>query len=365
MKNIKLFAGKPLVYWAVKASEDCSKIDRVYVATDSEQIRKIVRGFGLSKVKVIERSAESSTDTASTESAMLEFAKRYEFDNIALVQATSPLLTDEDLSRGFGELEFADSVLSVVRQKRFIWKQDEYATSVNYDCNNRPRRQEFDGFLVENGAFYITSRESLLGSGCRLSGNIKTVEMSGESYFEIDEPSDWPVAEQLLRRRLSEKPHTTIKMFLTDCDGTLTDGGMYYSAEGDAMKKFNTRDGVGLRLLKEHGIITGITTCEDSEIVRKRGEKLNADEILLGVSDKVQAVKGLCEKYDIKLSEVAYIGDDLNDIGVMNTVGLAICPANAATAVKAGANYITECSGGQGAVREAAEYILGEFVHER
>lgn len=358
LKNIKPIAGKPLVYWAVKAAVECADIESVFVATDSEQIKNTVLAFGFDKVKVIGRGEKTVTDTATTESAMLEFSEKHEFANIALIQATSPLLTANDLAAGFNMLETADSVFSAVRQKRFIWDQGEYSAPLNYDYRNRPRRQDFKGFLVENGAFYITSREALLGTGCRLSGKIKAVEMPEESYFEVDEPTDWVIVEQLLKHRLADKPSHKIKMFLTDCDGTLTDGGMYYTAEGDKMKKFNTRDGVGLRLLKGRGIITGIVTGENSDIVRKRSEKLGLDEVLLGVQDKVNAVAELCGKYNIQLSEVAYIGDDLNDIAVLSAVGLPICPSNAVKQAKEIALYVTSHAGGEGAVREAAEYVL-------
>ncbi|GHS96368.1 acylneuraminate cytidylyltransferase [Synergistales bacterium] len=358
LKNIKPFAGRPLVYWTVKAAAECRKIDKVFVATDCKQISDIVNGFQLSKVRVIERSHETATDAASTESAMLEFAENHEFDNIALIQATSPLLTSDDLSRGFSELEIADSVLSVVRQRRFLWQQEQYATPINYDYSNRPRRQDFDGFLVENGAFYITRREALLRTMCRLSGNVRVLEMPEESYFEIDEPSDWVIAEQLLMRHLTDKTRVEIKMLLTDCDGTLTDGGMYYSKDGDVMKKFNTRDGVGLRLLKDHGIITGIITGENSEIVRKRGEKLGVDEILLGVSDKVRAIKSLSDKYNIGLPEIAYIGDDLNDYDAIRLCGFKACPADAAMEIRELCDYVSSLVGGHGAVRDVCEQIL-------
>lgn len=360
MKNIQPFAGKPLVYWTVRAAAECPEIDRVFVATDSDRIGDAVRGFNFDRVTVIGRSARTATDTAATEDAMLEFAGEHEFDNIILIQATSPLLTSDDLSRGMEILKGADSVLSVVRQKRFVWEQDGFARPLNYDYKNRPRRQEFEGFLVENGAFYITSREALLRTGCRLSGRIKVSEMPGDSYVEIDEPEDRIIAESLLRKRLrAGKGQKRVKLFLTDCDGTLTDGGMYYTSDGDAMKKFNTRDGYGMSLLKENGILTGIITGEDTPIVRKRGEKLGVDEIRLGIRDKAGTVREICDKYGIDMAEVAYVGDDLNDLEVMNAVGLAICPADAVPQIKEIAGYVTKQPGGHGAVREAAEYILG------
>lgn len=204
LKNIKELGGKPLVYWTAAAASECEYIDAVYVATDSEQIKKTVESFNLPKVMVIGRSAESASDKASTESAMLEFAKTTEFENIVLIQATSPLLTADDLRRGFELFEKpeVDSVLSAVKQKRFIWKDGEAgAEAVNYDYFHRPRRQDYEGYFVENGAFYITSRDRLLETKNRISGKIRIVPMCEESFYEIDEPSDWVIIEEFMKRR--------------------------------------------------------------------------------------------------------------------------------------------------------------------
>ena len=362
LKNIKLFNGKPLVYWVIKAACECKYADNIYVATDSDIIRKTVSQFKFSKLRVISRSAESASDTASTELAMLEFAEKYDFENICLVQATSPLLKTSDLENGFRLLQNknVDSVISVVKQKRFIWNlsEDGCVKSQNYDVYRRPRRQEFDGYFVENGAFYITSRELLLKSKNRISGKIVPCEMDESTYLEIDEPSDWNVLETIMRvqkeRLLAEK----IKMFLTDCDGVLTDGGMYYTENGDEIKKFNTRDGMGLSMLHERGIITGIVTGERAELVRNRGSKLNLNEVLLGVSNKLEAAEKLAKKYNVSLAETAYIGDDLNDIELLKNVGFSACPSDAADEVKSVVEYVSSKKGGEGAVRDFIRWIL-------
>lgn len=209
LKNIREIAGRPLVYWTAKAANDCRDIDRVYICTDSDAIKETVEGLGLEKVCVIGRSPESATDTASTESVMLEFAENHEFATIVLIQATSPLLASADLEGGFLEYRKSDtdSVLSVVRQKRFHWAENEngFIVPTNYDVFHRPRRQEFEGYLVENGAFFITSRRALLESGNRVSGNIRAYEMDGASYFEIDEPNDWVIIENLLKSKLRKE----------------------------------------------------------------------------------------------------------------------------------------------------------------
>ena len=364
LKNIKPICGKPLAYWTVKAACECKYIDKVYVATDSEKIKEVVESFKFDKVVVIGRSAESASDTASTEFAMLEFANNYEFDNIVLVQATSPLLSAKDLDNGFeafGE-EGTDSVLSVVRQKRFHWKNDEngYAHPTNYDVFKRPRRQEFDGYLVENGAFYITSKCDLIKYQNRVSGNIKAVEMNEDSFFEIDEPSDWVIIEALMRKNgmLDIDNIPEIKLFLTDCDGCLTDGGMYYSENGDELKKFNTRDGMGFRLLRERGIVTGIITSESVDLNRRRAEKLKLDILEAGCKDKVLAVKRICEERGIDLTNVCYIGDDINDVELLKIVGYGCAPADAMLEAKEAAKYITNAKGGEGVIREVIRKIM-------
>lgn len=363
LKNIKMINGRPLVYWALLAAIECKEIDKVFVATDSDTIRETVEKFGFNKVEVVSRSQSTATETASTESAMLEFAEKYEFENIVLIQATSPLLTSEDLRKGLEmfALPQYDSVLSVVRQKRFVWKENEegIASPVNYDVYHRPRRQEFDGYLVENGAFYMCSRESLLQTGNRLSGNIGVVEMREESYFEIDEPSDWTIIEKFLAdRKAAASTKHNIKMVLTDCDGCLTDGGMYYSDSGSESKKFNTKDGMGFQRLKERGIITGIITGEKNAVVSARGEKLQLDIVKLGVKDKKAEIENLCREYGITLKEVAYIGDDVNDLEAVRSVGFGCSVSNAMECVKKEAQYVSPLCGGDGAVRDIIEHII-------
>lgn len=364
LKNIREIAGKPLVYWVAKAANDCPDIEKVFVATDSAKIKKVVEDLELEKVCVIGRSVSSATDTATTESAMLEFAPKYKFSNIVLIQATSPLLTSKDLSGGFSTFYKGgiDSVLSVVRQKRFQWAIDDngFAIPVNYDIFHRPRRQEFNGYLVENGAFYITNRVNLLKSKNRISGHIGFYEMDEETYFEIDEQNDWLIVEKQLEARIRNEGIIVpeIKMFLTDCDGCLTDGGMYYSEEGDELKKFNTLDGMGFRILKEKGILTGIITGEKRKLNQQRAQKLQVDFLEEGVQDKLKKVKKLCAECGIDLQNVAYVGDDINDLEVVKAVGFGCCVQNGVNELKKVAKYITQKEGGRGAVREVVDTVI-------
>jgi YrbI family 3-deoxy-D-manno-octulosonate 8-phosphate phosphatase len=367
-KNIKPMNGRPLVYWVLDPAVKCEYIDKIFVSTDGQVIKQVVEEYDSDKVIVIGRSEETARDESSTESAMLEFAEKYEFENIVLIQATSPLLEKHDLDKGF-ELFFSgkyDSVLSAVRQKRFIWTENEEGSysPQNYDVQRRPRRQEFEGFFVENGAFYITSKQRLVDTKCRISGRIGLVEMAEESYFEIDSMHDWNIVEILLRRIKSVESNEmhqsikNIKLVITDSDGVLTDGGMYYSEDGNELKKFNTKDGMAVQLLNEIGVKTVIITGESLELISRRGKKLNVDGVYLGIKEKARLVKKLAEDYNIELSEIAYIGDDINDLESIKMVGFGCSVSDGISEVKEAARYVTKAKGGEGALREVADLII-------
>ena len=370
-KNIRPIAGKPLVCWSIEAACGCGVIGEVYISTDGEEIRRCVEEHMAEfshpeKIRFVERDPATASDTASTESAMIDFAGKADFRNLILIQATSPLLTSADLAEAVTiyERDGYDSVLSAVRQKRFVWVLDAKGsgTAANYDYHHRPRRQEFEGFLVENGAFYITSAQAFCESGCRLSGRIGIYEMPEDTYYEIDEPTDWVIVENLLKRRknveTSISKREPVKLVITDCDGVLTDGGMYYTETGDECKKFHTKDGMGLQRLREAGVRCGIITGEDTQIVANRARKLQLDYLYKGVKDKLPVLQEVAKKEGIPLSQVAYIGDDCNDLECIQAAGIGIAVADAADMIKDAADHVLKTKGGCGAVREAAEFIL-------
>ena len=155
-----------------------------------------------------------------------------------------------------------------------------------------------------------------------------------------------------------------IKVFLTDVDGVMTDGGMYYSENGEELKKFNTRDGMAFELLRNAGIKTGIITSENTKIVANRAAKIKADFLYQGKKEggKLAAAQEICNSQGISLENVAYIGDDINCISLLQNVGIAACPSDAVDAVKAIPRIIIlKKRGGEGCVREFAEIILNNL----
>jgi YrbI family 3-deoxy-D-manno-octulosonate 8-phosphate phosphatase len=365
-KNIKVFCRHPLVYWVLAELEKTNLIDEVIVATDSEEIQKTVEGFSFSKVKVYERMAKNANDTASTESVMLEYLEK---NNVAddslflLVQATSPFTRAHHFAEAIVQFqkENADSLLSCVISKRFLWSKD--CEPLNYDYQHRPRRQDFDGHFVENGAFYISRVSNIISNRNRLSGKISIYEMPSYTEFELDEEHDWIVAKMLMEKYVTgnKNSKSEIKLVITDVDGVLTDAGMYYSEAGDEIKKFNTRDGMGFELLRNKGYKTGIITSESTRLVERRAKKLKLDYLYQGAVDKLEIIESICKTEGISLKEVAYIGDDINDKQILNAVGYPACPRDAVKEIRDINNILVlQNNGGHGTFREFAEIILAE-----
>jgi 3-deoxy-D-manno-octulosonate 8-phosphate phosphatase (KDO 8-P phosphatase) len=149
-----------------------------------------------------------------------------------------------------------------------------------------------------------------------------------------------------------------LKLFATDVDGVLTDAGMYYGESGEEFKKFHTRDGMGIKLLQAEGVVTAIITMENTKIVERRGKKLGIPEIFQGAKDKVAVLHQLSERYGISFGQMAYIGDDVNDVEALKIVGYAAAPADCVGPVRQVVHYVCQRRGGEGTVREVIDRIL-------
>lgn len=150
------------------------------------------------------------------------------------------------------------------------------------------------------------------------------------------------------------------KLILTDIDGVWTDGGMYYDQTANEWKKFNTYDSAGVLFAHAFNIPVGIITGENTDIVKRRADKLKVDYCFLGIKDKLRVVKHLASQLNISLEEIAYIGDDINDIKVLQSVGLSGVPSSAPEYILRYANIPLKKKGGDGVFREFVEYILGQ-----
>lgn len=155
-----------------------------------------------------------------------------------------------------------------------------------------------------------------------------------------------------------KKKCNEIKVVLTDVDGVLTDGGMYYSEKGELLKKFNTRDGMAVELLRNNNIPVIFITKEKSKIVLSRAKKLKIQDIFIGIEKKELLLTEICKKYHVEKNNLVYIGDDINDLNIMKQVGFSASPNNAISTIKKNSDYVCKSKGGEGVLREIADLII-------
>lgn len=361
-KNKKKMLGRPLFSW-VLTEAIFSDLDAVCIFTNDEEIIQFINKeyHWTPKVFALLRDEENANDTASTESVLLEFSEKinHDFDVLCLLQATSPFTLANDINETLSKITTGsyDSALTVVNTHRFTWNHD--GTPQNYDVFNRPRRQDFEGLLIENGAVYTTTKAAFVQSKNRVSGNIGLVKMHEESLTEIDSLTDWVIVENLLaERQKRQKNNQRINYLVLDVDGVFTDGGVYYNAEGEMAKRFDMRDGMGLEILRQNGVEVMVLTSENSELVAQRMKKLQIQDAFLGVKDKYSFLKHILATKNSSFDAIAYVGDDVNDLANICCSGWSFAPANATDIVKQHADIVLSNDSGAGAIREVCETIL-------
>jgi len=198
-KNIKKFGGKPLCAWVLESALKSKYIDEIYVSSNSNKILDISSKIS-NKIKTIKRSNDLALDDTSTEEVLLDFCQQIEFKNLITLQVTSPFTTNFDLDNAIKKYKKnkLDSLFTAVRSKRFYWSDN--LKPINYNPKKRLMRQDFRGTLMENGAFYITSKKTLLKDKCRLGGKIGVYEMDSTHAIEIDEIEDWNILSQKIKK---------------------------------------------------------------------------------------------------------------------------------------------------------------------
>jgi len=359
-KNKRKMVGRPLFTWVLGEALQ-SGLDAIYVYTDDDAIISFIeKEYHYTKrLKVLKRSDSSATDTATTESAMMEFAEKidFNFDVFCLLQATSPFTKAADIDACIQEIKHGkDAVLTVVNTHRFIWNAN--GTPINYVPLNRPRRQDFEGLLVENGAVYTCTKNVLQTYNNRLAGNIGIVKMPEDSLHEIDTETDWVVVENLLiERQKRHKSPEKITHLVLDVDGVFTDGTISYTKDGEHTKNFDMRDGMGLEILRQFGVEIMVMTSEQSELVAKRMQKLQIPQVFLGVKDKYTLLLSLSKQQKFSLNNVAYVGDDVNDMTNICSVGWSFTPNNGMDEIKQVADVVLSKNSGAGAIREVCQFI--------
>ena len=281
------------------------------------------------------------------------------------VQATSPLRQPDDISRAIRMLvaEGADSLFSGCVVHGFVWRRERGSDawqSFSYDFHHRQRRQEAPEDIVENGSIYVFRPSILEQYGNRLGGKIAAYLMDPVDSFQVDVPSDLELMEQLLAARRAPAAQASlapVRMLVLDFDGVLTDDAVFVTEAGNETVRCSRSDGWGIARLREAGVDVVVLSTETNSVVGARCRKLRI-ACVQACDDKRTALEQLVADRGLTAAEVAYVGNDVNDLACLRWVGVPIAVADARPEVRAAARLVTTRAGGNGAVREVADWIL-------
>jgi len=366
-KNLKRIAGQPLVAWTIQAAKRARHVQRVIVSTDDPAIAQVAREHG---AEVVERPAELSNDTASSESALLhalehlEQAQDYRPELLVFLQCTSPLTEPGDID---GTIELlqeqkADSACSVARFHYFLWRPvaDGGAEGINHDKRVRLRRQDREPEFLETGAVYVMRAAGFRASRHRFFGKTVLYETPAERVCEIDEPIDLQLAELRLRQRTPTGLPGKIAALVMDFDGVLTDNRVSVDQDGRESVTCSRADGMGLELLRKAGLPLLVLSKEQNPVVAARCKKLRV-RCEQGIEAKLPALLAYCAELGIAPEHVVYVGNDINDLECLRAVGCGVAVADAHPEALRAAKLVLAAKGGEGAVRELCEMILEQF----
>ncbi|MFI8961251.1 cytidylyltransferase domain-containing protein [Streptomyces sp. NPDC053493] len=366
-KNLAPVSGIPLVGRAVRACLGAPAVTDVVVSTDDEGIARAARAFG---ADTVQRPAELSGDTASSESAVLHAMDAFEAahgraaDVVLLVQCTSPFLTAAEVDETAAKITSgaADTAFTAAPSHGFLWREkpDGDATGVNHDKAHRPRRQDRAPEYLETGAVYAMAAEGFRSHRHRFFGRTALVVTDPARVLEVDDPYDLARARALAP--LLDEPATPalvdVDAVVLDFDGTQTDDRVHIDADGREFVSVHRGDGLGIAALRRAGVPLLILSTEQNPVVAARARKLRVP-VLHGVDRKDLALKQWCDEQGVDPQRVLYAGNDVNDLPCFRLVGWPVAVGSAHASVRAAARAVTDTPGGSGAIREIAAWLLG------
>ncbi|MFC7639896.1 cytidylyltransferase domain-containing protein [Streptosporangium lutulentum] len=326
-------------------------IDEVVVSTDHAEIAEVARAAGAT---VIDRPGELSGATASSESAVLHVLDHMSDvpDVVILVQCTSAFIDPADLDTAITKVldGTADVVFSGLETHEFLWSAN--GAGVNHDPSFRPRRQDREPHFRETGAFYVMRTEGLREHGHRFFGSVAVQPVPSRHAIEVDNPEDLEMVRALAP--FVDRPEPIdVDAVITDFDGVHTDDRAYIDQDGHEMVAVSRSDGMGISLLRRSGVKLMIMSTEQNPVVAARARKLGVP-VLQGLTDKRTVLRDWLTIEGLDPARVAYIGNDVNDLGPMSDVGWPITVPDAHPKVRAAARVVLTKAGGAGAVRSCA-----------
>jgi len=362
-KNLKTVNGITLVERAIRTSLR-AKIDEIIVSTDSEEIKNIVKKYPT--IKIQNRSNETSGDTASTESVILEVIKDLGADwpknsSIGFYQVTSPFVESKTINECFEKADKGEVGFSAKEFHYFVWEQKEKWIPINHPNDFRPRRQDLNKKIIETGAIYAFPLLNFLEKKYRFCANPNPVLVEEKTAMEIDSIDELKLANLLATQyEISNFDDFSgiklPKIIFTDFDGCLTDDKVKVNMFGKETVRANRKDGLAVKRLRKLGIEVVISTSETNKVVDIRAKKMKV-ELLKGLENKVEAISKYLNEKSLNWSDVWYLGNDINDLGAIEKAELSLCPLDAAIEVFEKAKVVLSRRGGEGLLSEIASRL--------
>ena len=355
-KNLLPIGGVPLVARAIAAARATPQVDRVIVSTDSAEIAELARAHG---AEVIDRPGAIAGDTASSEAALLHALEQVEAEVLVFLQATSPFIDPAALGRAIERVQRGeeDVVFSAFATYAFLWQAASTGVvGVNHDAAHRPRRQDREPHFHETGAFYVMRAAGFVEAQHRFFGRVGVEPVDERAAIEIDSAEQAQLA-AAIAGVVDLPAEIDVDAVVTDFDGVHTDDTAEIDHKGNERVRVNRGDGLGVRLLREAGVPVLILSTEEHPVVTARAAKLRV-EAQHGVGDKAAALTEWAAANGIALERVAYVGNDINDLGCLSIVGWPIAVPGSHHSVLSAARVVLGHRGGAGAVRELAERVL-------
>lgn len=366
-KNLRELEGESLVARAVRTVRGARGVDAVVVSTDDAEIAAAARAAG---AEVVDRPGHLAGDDASSESALLHAldvlrVQGCEPEVVVLVQATSPFIDADRLDAAIRavRLDECDVAFSVTRSHVHLWRHGlEGPEGINHDAAVRRRRQDMEPQLAETGAFYAMRAEGLRRHEHRFFGRLRLVEVDAGDAIEIDSEHDLRVAGRMVLERRAVGTDTAAapiaaSAVVTDFDGVHTDDTVRVDSHGVESVRVSRSDGMGVARLRRAGHPVLVLSTETDPVVAARAAKLGV-EAITGCSDKLSALRRWADDHDVVLEDIAYLGNDVNDVECLAAVGWPVVPADAHPACRSVARHVLQRPGGRGAVRELADRVL-------
>jgi YrbI family 3-deoxy-D-manno-octulosonate 8-phosphate phosphatase len=362
-KNLRRVGGRSLVERAIDTCRAATLIDGVYVSTDDAEIATTAEAAGAT---VIMRPAELSSDTASSESALLHALDQLIMVNeepevVVFVQCTSPFIAPDDLDRGIEMIihDHADSVFSAVATFDFLWRPSGgfgLVAGQNHDPALRRRRQDRQPDFRETGAFYVMSAVGFKAARHRFFGRTAVVHVPELTAVDIDHLHDLTLAGAVAQ--VVEPPQEIdVDAVITDFDGVHTDDSTTIMQDGRESVRISRADGLGVERLLSIGIPLLIVSKNIDPVVEARAAKLGVD-VAHAIGDKRPVIRDWLAMRGINPDRAAYLGNDVNDLAPMGLVGWPVAVADAHPTVRQAARLVLARSGGHGAVRELCDLIV-------